>query len=131
MYVCMYYILYKCIYYIIHTIQFDEQLYCCTAVDDALWWAVVVLSLTKFDEVWPRISNFWGSFDWNLEKSRKFPRESLKLGFLALPSVKHFKKYEKGGFLTTFINMYFMGVWQFKIGKTIKCDVLKRVTNLP
>jgi hypothetical protein len=34
----------------------------------------------------------------NLEKSRKFPRESLKLGFLALPSVKHFKKYEKGGF---------------------------------
>ena len=44
-----------------------------------------------------RSSHFWLVLNGNLEKSRKFPRESLKLGFLALPSVKHLKKYEKGG----------------------------------
>ena len=24
-------------------------------------------------QIWVEISNFWRSFDWNLEKSRKFP----------------------------------------------------------
>jgi hypothetical protein len=28
---------------------------------------------------------------------------------LGVPSVKHFKKYEKGGFLEIFINMYDRG----------------------
>ncbi len=46
--------------------------------------------------------------------------------FLGLPSVKHFKKYEKGGFLEIFINMYDMGVWQFKIGKSSSFDRMIR-----
>jgi hypothetical protein len=32
------------------------------------------------------------------------------MGFFASPSVKHLKKYEKGGFVDNFINMYDMGV---------------------
>ena len=103
--------------------QFDlrsDQLYCCTAVGLLIELRFELKSLT-FDSV---LTGIW-------RNSLKFPKNSFKVGFLVIPSVKHLKKYEKGGFLTTFINMYFMGVWQFKIGKTIKCDVLKRVTNLP
>jgi hypothetical protein len=34
----------------------------------------------------------------------------LKKCFFALPSVKHLKKYEKGGFIRNCINMYDRGV---------------------
>ena len=37
--------------------------------------------------------------------SLKVPIEPLKIVFLALPSVKHLKKYEKGGFLEICINL--------------------------
>ena len=35
----------------------------------------------------------------NLGLSVKFPKKSFKIVFLVIPSVKHLKKYEKGGFL--------------------------------
>ena len=60
---------------------------CCTAV--------VVLSLTQFDQ---ESLTFDSVLKGDLEKSLKFPKKSLKIGFLVIPSDKHLKKYEKGGF---------------------------------
>ena len=55
--------------------------------------------MTKFDK---NLTTFDEVLTGNLEKSRKSGKKWLKVVksvFLALRSVKHFKKYEKGGFL--------------------------------
>jgi len=54
-----------------------------------------VLSLTKFDQ---ESLTFDEVLKGNLDLSVKFPKKSFKIGFLVIPSVKHLKKYEKGGF---------------------------------
>ena len=55
-----------------------------------------MLSLTKFDQ---ESLTFDEVLKGNLDLSVKFPKKSFKIGFLVIPSVKHLKKYEKGGFL--------------------------------
>ena len=62
------------------------------------------------------------SFDQVLTVNLEIGQNALKSVFFCLPSVKHLKKYEKGGFLTTFINMYDMGKYQCM---TWACDSLK------
>ena len=77
--------------------QFDlrsDQLYCCTAVGLLIELRFEFKSLT-FDSV---LTGIW-------RNSLKVPIEPLKIVFLALPSVKHLKKYEKGGFVEICINL--------------------------
>ena len=122
MYVCMY-VYCKELYslqYVFITIQLSLRSWCWSWVWSWVWseicsvWPQIWCSLTahwvlielRFELKSLTFCKFWRSFDWNLEKSRKFPRESLKLGFLALPSVKHFKKYEKGGFLELCLDLW-------------------------
>ena len=59
--------------------------------------------LTTFDQV------LTVNLDY-VSRNLEIGQNSVKIVFFCLPSVKHLKKYEKGGFLTTFINMYDMGV---------------------
>ena len=72
----------------------SAQLYICTAVGLLIELRFEFKSLT-FDSV---LTGIW-------RNSLKVPIEPLKIVFLALPSVKHLKKYEKGGFVEICINL--------------------------
>jgi len=61
------------------------------------------LKSAEFDR---KSDQFWLVLTGNLEKSRKVPKNPLKIVFLRLPSVKHLKKYEKGGFLEFSLDIF-------------------------
>ena len=82
-----------------------SDLLSCTAVDRLFDCSYSCCS-AQFDQ---ESAQFWLVLTGNLEKSGKSFENPLETVLLALPSVKHFKKYEKGGFLRSFINMYDMG----------------------